>query len=379
MILAIAYVAARIGAEIAGKLKQPLVIGEILAGVLIGPAVLGWIPTHSVGLDAMAELGVIFLLFSVGLETELSDLRRVGGRAIAVAAGGMLVPFALGAGLLLAIGGGIPKALFAGAALSATSVGITARVLKDKNFLASKEARVILGAAVFDDVLTLLLLTAVTAVVAGKTGLGSLLGLVIYALLFVLLLTTFGRGLIMRISPRVPSFKSDEPGFGWAIALALLLAVAAAGIGLAAIIGAFIAGVIMAEVADEHELKKKMLPLTVFFVPFFFVKVGTLLEIDALMSKQTLLLSLAITVLAIIGKLVGAGIPALSMGRPSAAIVAAGMVPRGEVGIIVASLGLAAGVIDESLYAVFVIMSIATTLIAPPALSYLIDRQSRLS
>lgn len=369
--------AARVGAEIAGKLKQPLVVGEILAGVLIGPAVLGLIPAHSVGLDAMAELGVIFLLFSVGLETELSDLRRVGGRALAVATGGMIVPFALGFGLLLAIGGGIPKALFAGAALSATSVGITARVLKEKNVLASKEARVILGAAVFDDVLTLLLLTAVTAVVAGKAGLGSLMGLIIYALLFVLLLTTFGRRLIMRISPHVPSFKSDEPGFGWAIALALVLAVSAAGIGLAAIIGAFIAGVIMAEVADEHELKKKMLPLTVFFVPFFFVKVGTLLEIDALLSRPTLLLSLAITVLAIVGKLVGAGIPALSMGRPGAAIVGVGMVPRGEVGIIVASLGLAAGVIDKSLYAVFVVMSIATTLIAPPALSYLIDRRTR--
>ncbi|HVF11645.1 MAG TPA: cation:proton antiporter [Actinomycetota bacterium] len=371
-----AYVAARLGAEVAGRLKQPLVVGEILAGVLIGPAVLGWIPKESVGLDAMAELGVIFLLFSVGLETELSDLRRVGGRAISVAVGGMLVPFILGAGMLLLIGGGTPKALFAGAALSATSVGITARVLRDKNALASKEARVILGAAVFDDVLTLLLLTAVTAVVAGKAGLASLLGLAFYAFMFVLLLTTFGRRLVVRISPRVPSFKSDEPGFGWAIALALVLAVAAASIGLAAIIGAFIAGVIMAEVADEHELKKKILPLTVFFVPFFFVKVGTLLEIDALLLKQTLLLSLAITALAIVGKLVGAGIPALSMGKPSAAIVAAGMVPRGEVGIIVASLGLAAGVIDEGLYAVFVIMSIATTLIAPPALSYLIDKRS---
>lgn len=341
--------------------------------MLIGSSVLGLVPKHSIGLEAMSELGVIFLLFSVGLETELSDLRRVGGRAISVATGGLVLPFVLGAGLLLAIGASIPQSLFAGAALSATSVGITAKVLQDKSVLATKEARVILGAAVFDDVLTLLLLTAVTAVVAGS-GLGSIISLAIYAVTFVLLLTTFGRRLVIGISPRVPAFKSDEPGFALAIALALVLAVAAARIGLAAIIGAFIAGVIMAEVADEHELKRKMLPLTVFFVPFFFIRVGSELDVQALFTPKTLLLSLAITGLAIIGKLVGAGLPALSMGRRSAALVGVGMIPRGEVGIIVASLGLAAGVLDESLYAVFVTMSILTTLIAPPVLNRLLDK-----
>lgn len=375
VLLAVVFVAARLGAELAERLHQPAVVGEILAGVLVGPAVLGWVPAHNQVLEALAELGVIFLLFTAGLETDLDEMRRVGGTAMAVAVGGVVLPFALGWGLMVLIGRSGPEALFTGTAMVATSVGVTARVLRDRGWLGTREARIILGAAVVDDVLALLLLAVVSAGVTEGGRSWSQIGLLAAeAAAFMLVLATLGRRTLQRVLPFLGRLKVTEPVLAAAIAIALVLAASAAKIGLAAIVGAFLAGVVVATAGDEHELEEKFQPLSTFLVPFFFVHVGTLVELEPLSSPAGLALTGAITVLALLGKIAGSGLAAARLGRGPAAIVGVGMAPRGEVGIIVASLGLGLGVIQAELYGVVVAMSLITTLVAPPLLVVLYRR-----
>lgn len=372
--LAVMFVAARVGAELAERLRQPAVVGEILAGILVGPALLGWVPAHEEAIEALAELGVIFLLFTVGLETNLTEMRRVGGTATAVAFGGVVLPFVLGWGLMQLVGRDDPEALFVGTAMVATSVGVTARVLRDRGKLSSKEARIILGAAVVDDVLALLLLAVVSGAALGSFSWQSAALLAAEALAFVMILATLGRRTLRQVLPFLSQLRVTEPVLGAAIAIALLLAASAARVGLAAIVGAFLAGVIVAEAGDEHELEEKFHPLTAFLVPFFFVHVGLLVEVEPLTTGAGVALVTAITLLALIGKFVGGGLAAVRLGPRSAAIVGVGMAPRGEVGIIVASLGLSLGVIGAELYGVVVMMSLLTTLVAPPLLVLLYRR-----
>jgi Kef-type K+ transport system membrane component KefB len=369
--LAVIFIAGRLGGEAAQRLRQPVVVGEILAGVLVGPAVLGWVPAHHDAIVALAELGVIFLLFTVGLEAGLHDVRRVGAHAVGVAVGGVVLPFVAGGALMLLLGRRGPEALFVGTAMVATSVAVTARVLQDKGKLASREAGIILGAAVLDDIIALLMLTVVTGVADGDFSLSSTLVLVGEALAFLLVLGLVGRRVAERVMPRVDRLQVSEPVLGVSVALVLVLAAAAARVGLAAIIGAFLAGVILARAGEDHELEEKMRPLTSFLVPFFFVHVGSLVDLGRLASAGTLALGLAITLLALVSKVVGSGAAAMGLGTRSATIVGVGMAPRGEVGMIVASLGLGLGIIDEELYGVVVLMALLTTLIAPPLLAAL--------
>lgn len=372
ILLAVIYVAAFVAREVAERLRIPGLVGEIGVGILLGPAVFAIIPAHNEAIEALAELGVIFLLFHVGVETDPRELRRVGRIAILVALAGFVLPFFLGAGFILGFEGGSDQAIFMGAAMVATSVGITARVLQEKGKLATREARVILGAAVADDILTLLLLGVIRPLATGTFKLGDFLFLILVAFAFVVLVGEFGRRAMNRYFPQVARLRMSEPALGLAILVALVLAASAGLLGLAPIIGAFLAGVILGEgPAAEHELEEKTFPLTAFFVPFFFVHVGTLVELEPLATRRGIFLVVVVTVLAIIGKLVGCGLAAWSMGRRSALIVGFGMAPRGEVGIIVASIGLSLGIIEAELYGVVVLMSIITSVIAPPILSAL--------
>jgi Kef-type K+ transport system membrane component KefB len=373
--LFIVLVAAKIGDEVFKRLGQPSVIGEILAGVIVGPSVLGLVELTD-ELEVFAELGVVFLLFWVGLETRLSEMRSVGRAAIAVGVLGMVIPFAGGLGFGFATGEEATASLFLGACLVATSVGITSAVLVELGALTRPASRTILGAAVVDDILAMLLL----AVAAGLAAEGSIdafqLALVIgMAMAFVLFVGLGGTALLRR-QPRLlhrPRF-SESPLMP-AVILGLGLAALAAEIGLAAVIGAFLAGMIVAETREQHPIEEEVAPLYAFFPPFFFVAIGIQVDLGAFAGWETIGLLAAVTAIAIATKFAGAWLGARSLGRREAVFVGIGMVPRGEVGIIVAGIAKTSGVIGQQLFVVVVGMSIITTLFAPPLLRLLLRRE----
>lgn len=372
--LFIAYLAAQAGGELAQRLRLPAVVGEICAGVAVGPSALGWLKVDA-SLETLAELGVVLLMFSVGLETRLEDLRRVGGLALRVALAGVALPFALGYGYGASTGLALPETLYLAAALVATSAGITARVLKDLKVLDRTESRVILGAAIIDDVLAMLVLGAVAAFgVGGGVRPVEILLVLGEALGFVLVFSLAGT-LAMRHSSDLIE-KPIHPLSPLTLSLALCLGVAALAthFGLAAIIGAFLAGMAAAETRQQKLLEHQMQPILAFVTPFFFVVTGTHVDLKALASAEALTALAVVTVLAIAGKLAGCGLAAARLGRRSAWIVGTGMTPRGEVGVVVASLGLAAGVLSAQTYAVIIAMSLLTALLAPFALAALLRR-----
>jgi Kef-type K+ transport system membrane component KefB len=377
--LFIIFVAAQIGGEIAQRLKLPSVVGEIAAGCAIGPSALGWVtlPDISVGtpLDVLAEIGVILLLFSVGLETRLDDLKKVGASAFLVGVLGVFIPFVLGA--LWAHGSGFDwiRSMFVAAAFVATSAGITARVLQELGVLQRQEARIILGAAVIDDILAMLLLGVVSSLQGGgNVDIGSLAGTLLGAIGFVAVIGWGGTRVMRRGSGWLE--KPSNPMSVLAIVLALCLGLAYLSMRfhLAAIIGAFLAGMIASETRQRHQLEEQTAPLLAFLTPFFFVVTGAKVNLAALGNASALLALLVVTLIAIISKLAGGFLGALKLGKRGAAIVGFGMVPRGEVGVVIASLGLAAGVFDETIYAVIVAMSLLTAMVTPPILAFLLKK-----
>jgi Kef-type K+ transport system membrane component KefB len=371
------FVAAQIGAEISQRLKMPGVVGEIAAGCLIGPSVLNWIPEIS-RLEVIAEIGAILLLFSVGLETRLDDLKKVGRSAAIVGVLGVVLPFVLGGIWAHMNGFDNPKALFVATAFVATSAGITARVLQELGVLDRIESRVIMGAAVIDDILAMLLLGIVTAIQGGgELNIIHLLFVLLQAVGFVVLIAIAGTRIMARSSDFLEAPINPRSPLTLSLALCLGLAAAAAYIGLAAIIGAFLAGMAVAETRQRHALEQQLKPIEALIVPFFFVVTGANIKLAELASVEALTTLAVITVLAIVSKLAGCGIGAWSMGTRSALIVGVGMVPRGEVGIIIASLGKQAGVINDGLYAIIIAMSLLTSVVAPPALTALFGRQAK--
>jgi Kef-type K+ transport system membrane component KefB len=343
-------------------------VGEILAGILVGPAVLGWVEVGET-MEVFAELGAVFLLFWVGLETKLDDLKAVGPTAGLVGALGVALPFAGGAALAAAAGEGTAVIVFTGAALVATSVGITSAVLSELGLIASPAGRTILGAAVVDDVLAMLIL-GVAVGLAGGAGAdySSLAVSAALALAFVTFFALGGTRLLQRWPRILHAPRFSESPLLPAVLLCLGLAAFAAEIGLAAIIGAFLAGMMVAETKEQHPLEEEVAPLYAFFPPFFFAFIGLQLDLDAYTSGETLGLLAAVTAVAVATKLAGSWLGARRLGRRAAALVAVGMVPRGEVGIVIAGIALAEGAVSDRFFAVIVGMSVLTTLAAPPVL-----------
>jgi len=377
--LFIIFLAAQLGAELAQRVKMPGVVGEIAAGCIVGPSLLGWIKTEQImpgmPLDVLAEIGVVLLLFAVGLETRLDDLKKVGKSAVMVGVLGVLVPFGMGA--LWAHGEGFEwiKSLFVAAAFVATSAGITARVLQELGVLQSTEARVILGAAVIDDILAMLLLGVVSSLQDGGTlNLQSLLLTLAGAIGFVAVIGWGGTKVMRKGQDWLDAPMSPHSALTLVLALCLGLAWLSTLFGLAAIIGAFLAGMIASETAKREELEHKTMPLLSFFTPFFFVVTGAKVDLTELTSVDALVMLAVVTVVAIVSKLLGGFLGALALGRRSATIVGFGMVPRGEVGVVIASLGLAAGVFSNRIYAIIVAMSLLTAMVTPPVLSWLLKR-----
>jgi Kef-type K+ transport system membrane component KefB len=369
--LFIMLAAAKLMAELFERLRQPAVAGEILAGVIIGPSLLNLAAPSEIT-SILAEIGVIFLLFNVGLETKPAAILNVGKRAALVAVLGVLVPFAGGWWLMQIWNSTSVESLFVGTALVATSVGITARVLSGMGLLDAPTARIILGAAVIDDILGLLVLAVVSSMASGSVNYLEILTTAALAIGFTALVTLVGAPVITRIAPGVDRLRSGHGMFVLGLVLCLGLSVAAAFIGVAAIIGSFLAGMALAEAGENHpKMHRQINGVTEFLVPFFLVNIGMQLRLDVFTSSSVILLCFLVTVVAVATKLLGCGLGAISLGLKRAGQVGMGMVPRGEVGIIVAQIGLSLAVIGPELYGVVLFMAVATTLIAPPFLKLL--------
>lgn len=366
--LFLVLLAAKLGDEVFKRIGQPAIVGEILGGVLVGPSVLGWVEVSEV-LRVFSELGVVFLLFWVGLETRLSEMRAVGRNALTVGASGVALPFLAGIGLGLALGESTETSVFLGAALAATSAGITAATFLDLGIARSRAARTVLGAAVVDDILALILLSVAVGM-AGEGGVdaGKIALAIGIAVAFVVFVALGGTQLLSRRPQLLHAPRFADSPLLPAVLVCLGLAAFAAEIGLAALIGAFLAGMIVAETKDQSSIEEEVRPLYAFFPPFFFAFIGIELDLGSLWSAHTLLLLAAVTVLAAATKFVPGYFGSRNLGREEAMVVAVGMIPRGEVGIVVASIGAAEGVVDKELFVVVVGMSILTTLIAPFAL-----------
>jgi Kef-type K+ transport system membrane component KefB len=356
------------------------VAGEILAGVLLGQFA-GHLVKQTESTAALAEIGVSLLMFTVGLETEPRAILAVGKTALLVAVIGVIMPFVFGFAAIIAFAGTLQLsqptivAAFIGATTVATSVGITARVLADMNVLSHQAARVILAAAVIDDVLALLALSIVSGLASptgvhwGKVGLTALL-----AIAFVAFVAFVGTRLMKRVAPRVERLRSRDPLLVFALVLCLGLALLSEYIGIAAIIGAFLAGMMLADRSDHDHLLHKSEALVQLFLPFFLAGIGMQLSLAALADARVLSVAVVITLLAVLGKYLAGVLAARGLGKQVAAQIGMGMVPRGEVGIVAAQIGKSMNVLDDRTFAVALFMAVATTLIAPPFLRRLFAR-----
>jgi Kef-type K+ transport system membrane component KefB len=416
--LAIILMAARMFSPMAEKVGFPAVLGELLLGVLLGNlSLFGIYYFDKIAGDPIiafiAELGVIVLMLQIGLETRLADLVKVGGRATSVGVIGIITPFMLGAfvvGPWLMPGMDENAYLFLGATLAATSVGITGRVFRDMNQLGSTEAKIVLGAAVIDDVLGLIILAVVSGLVqVGSVSLDEVGGIIFNALVFLIGSIAIGRALAPYSSRWLARLdRSHSMLFAQVLATGLLMAWLAHQFGLAPIIGAFAAGLLfepiflksfetpkivqdveslipeedpslLAKLRDtltrhtRHQHEHMLEPIGYFFVPVFFVLTGMQVDLTTLSDPTTVAVALGITGAAVIGKLV-AGFGAGTGNQ--AWIIGWGMVPRGEVGLIFAMVGRQLGVITENMFSIIVIMVILTTLITPPALAYLLRKRT---
>ena len=373
--LVIVWLAAKLAGEAMERIGQTAVLGELLAGVLIGPGILGLVSESEI-LHALAEIGVIILLFEIGLESDLGELLRAGLQSTVVALVGIACPFALGYGLAIWWGKPTLVAVFIGTTLTATSVGITARVLSDLGRLQEASSRVVLGAAVLDDVLGLVILAVVTGLVqTGVFSLSTVGGILSKALVFLVLAVALG----IRFAPTLLAWVGKMRARGslivYTVLFCVLLAALSERIGLAAIIGAFATGLILAKTEPRARIEEQLKPVADLFVPVFFVTVGMKVDPATLnpFGDGALRFALVLTAVAVLSKLVaGLGVYQRGVRRWP---VGVGMIPRGEVGLIFAGIGLAGGVIDQTLYAALVAMVMATTFIVPPWLKALYARR----
>ncbi len=405
--LVVVYFAAKLFGEICARINLPPVLGELVGGVIVGVSALRLIvfpegvadssdslimaflqttaglepealesvfEASSEVVSVLSEIGVIILLFEIGLESDLKELIRVGPQAAVVAVVGVVVPFAAGtAGLIALFGVPTIPAVFAGAALTATSIGITAKVLAELQQLSSKEGQIIIGAAVLDDVLGIIVLAVVASL--AKTGeieifnvlylIGSAASFLIGAIFLGRLLSPYFVAIVDRMKTRGQLILS-------ALIFAFSLSYIAAAIQLEAILGAFAAGLILAETDKQKELEEQVLPISDMLVPVFFVTVGAATDLSVLnpvdpANREGLVMAAFLIAIAIIGKVV-AGFTVFGQAQVNRLAIGIGMVPRGEVGLVFAGVGSASGVLSKPLEAAIIVMVIFTTFLAPPFL-----------
>jgi Kef-type K+ transport system membrane component KefB len=356
---------------LAQRIGQPAVVGELIAGVLLGKSVFGLLdPTNPV-IHSLAELGVLVLLFEIGLHTDLKSLMKVGNEAIVVAIVGVALPFGFGYYAATALGLATIPSIVAGAALTATSIGISARTLSDLGQLKSPEGQIVLGAAVLDDIVGLVILSVVSGLVGGTAlSLGGIALTSAIAIGFVIAAVVLGGLLVPPVFRAIASIEQSGTLGVVGLAFAFFLAWLAASAGSATIIGAFSAGLILHGTPQRLAIEKATTQLGHFFVPIFFASVGAAVELGALADAKVLAIGGALIAVGVIGKLAAGYSPVWFKGNKS--LIGVAMIPRGEVGLIFAQMGLHSGALTPHLYSAIAMMVLVTTFITPPLLAWIV-------
>ena len=362
----IIFTSAKILGEICVRLGMPALIGELAAGVMLGNYVLGIIDKSNDVLLSLAELGVIFLMFHVGLEIRVKDLFAVGRTSILVGLLGVLFPLLMGLGTMQILGYKVVESLFVGTAILATSVGISVKVLQDLGLIKHKVASIVLGAAVLDDILALIVLAVVKGLASGKFNTAEFILLVIESIGFVTFLTMWGPRLALKTKKWVEKINIPEGPFVASVILCLSLAELADIIGLAAIIGSFMAGIVIDELAGVYDLENKVKYVNEFLLPFFFVMIGAHLDPRVFLKPNLLFLILLTTLIAVLSKMIGSALACWKETWKIKLQTGICMTPRGEVGIIVGLVGISLHTISQDMYTVVLGISLLTTLITPP-------------
>ncbi len=362
----IIFSSAKVLGEICVRLRMPPIIGELMAGVLLGNYVLGVIDNSNHVLMSFAEIGVVFLMFHVGLEIRVKDLFAVGRTAILVGILGVIFPLVMGLVSVLLVGYEFVESLFIATAILATSVGISVKVLKDLGLIKHKVAYIVLGAAVLDDIFALIVLALVKGLARGEFQTVEFSLLVMESIAFVGFLMWWGPKLAARSRRWIERLNIPEGPFVLSVILCLGLAELADVIGLAAIIGSFMAGIVIDELAGVYDLENKVKYVNEFFLPFFFVMMGAHLDPSAFLKPRLLFLILLVTAVAVLSKMIGSALACWKDDWKTRIQIGVCMVPRGEVGIIVGLVGLSLHTITQEIYTVVLGMSLLTTLITPP-------------
>ncbi|MFF2092111.1 cation:proton antiporter [Paenibacillus sp. NPDC058174] len=376
--LALIILFTKAAGAISVKLGQPSVLGKLLAGILLGPAILGWVqPDDFIG--HFSEIGVLLLMFIAGLETDLDQLRKNWKASFAVAVGGIILPFIGGYALAAGFGLTNNEALFLGLLLCATSVSISVQTLKEMDRLGSREGTTILGAAVLDDVLVVILLAVMMSFLgtAGDVSIGLLIG---KKALFFIIVIAAGWFIVPRFMKLFAPFKVTEAVMSAGLIVCLAFSYFAEMMGIAGIIGAFAAGIAISQTSFKHQVESKIEPIAyTLFVPVFFVSIGLNITFDGVGSQWLFIILL--TIVAVITKLIGGGVGARLTGfdNRSSLVIGSGMVSRGEVALIIASTGLQAGLLLPDYFTSVVLVVILTTLITPPLLKAVFKENRQLA
>ena len=376
LVLAAVLITTRALAVIAVKLGQPAILGELIGGVILGASALGILDPTDLAIKTLAELGLLILLFEIGLQTDLRALTRVGGTAFIIAVIGVTLPFLFGYSALIAMGVNNLAAIVCGASLTATSIGISTRVLADLGFLQTEEGRVVLGTAVLDDIIGLVILSVVGSFAAGTAiTAGGVISTSAVAFGFVAGAIAIGSFVVPPLFRAVHRLRSPMTIAVMGLSFAFLLAALAGMLGSAIIVGGFVAGVLLNRIEQCDEVRRSAAAMGSLLTPIFFASVGASVDIRALTQPRPLLITLVLLGTGAIGKILAAYVPWWFKGNK--ALVGVALLPRGEVELIVAQTGLAIGALDVSLFGAITLMVLVTTLISPSLIYSVAKRDPR--
>jgi Kef-type K+ transport system membrane component KefB len=376
LVVAAVLITTRVLSVFAEKFGQPAILGELLGGILLGASVLGILDPADVGIRILAQLGLLILLFEIGLATDLRALTRVGGTATVIAVVGVALPFAFGYAALSAMGVSRLAAVVCAASLTATSIGVSTRVLAELGFLQTEEGRVVLGTAVLDDIIGLVILSVIGSFAAGVAiTTAGVARTSVVAFGFVAVAIIVGGFLVPPLFHAAKRLRSPTTIAVMGLAFAFSLAALAGLLGSAIIVGGFVAGVLLNRIDQCDDVQRSAGAMGTLLTPIFFASVGASVDLRALAQPRTLLITLVLLVAGAVGKLIAPYAPVWFKGNK--ALIGTAILPRGEVELIVAQTGLAIGALDAGLFGAITLMVLLTTLLSPPLIQAVAKRDPR--